>query len=221
MTFFKIFSGKKPKIAEKRAIIVDHREKNSLVGAELVKLGFELEFKQLSVADYLVKDIAIERKTINDLKTSIINKRLVNQLRELQQYKNRFLIVEGIDSSLYEGIIHENALRGFLISIGRDYEIPVLYTLNEKDTARYLSLMYLKGERGQPSLRASKIIHTEKEKIQYILEGFPSIGPVTAQKLIHHFKSIKAIANASLEEISAVIGDKAKTVRTLFDYHVT
>ena len=57
-------------------IIIDHREKNSLVSSELHKKGYEIEFQQLKVADYLVNDIAIERKTVSDFKSSIINKRM-------------------------------------------------------------------------------------------------------------------------------------------------
>ena len=42
MTFFNIFS-KKPIKEEKKTIIVDHREKNSLIPSELIKRGFQIE----------------------------------------------------------------------------------------------------------------------------------------------------------------------------------
>ena len=51
----------------KPKIIADIREKNSLVIAELIHLGADVELKHLNLADYIIsQDIAIERKTIND-----------------------------------------------------------------------------------------------------------------------------------------------------------
>ena len=55
-----IFS--KPKQREvkekpKQKIFVDYREKNSMVASELIHLGFEVEFLELKVGDYLIKVI--------------------------------------------------------------------------------------------------------------------------------------------------------------------
>ena len=88
-----------------------------------ISLGLEIEFRELKVADYLVKDTAIERKTVNDFISSMKNKRLIKQLEELQQYKNKLLLIEGIDEQdLYTDSedwigMHPNAIRGFLLSI--------------------------------------------------------------------------------------------------------
>ena len=76
-----IFSKRKSKPKKelpKVKIEIDYREQNCLVPSSLVKLGFEIEFKELKVADYLVKGIAIERKTVSDFLSSMINKRLAN-----------------------------------------------------------------------------------------------------------------------------------------------
>ena len=58
-----IFSKKQlktsKKIEPKTEIIVDYREKNSLVISNLIKLGFEIEFKELKIGDYIIKDIII------------------------------------------------------------------------------------------------------------------------------------------------------------------
>ena len=87
--FENIFSRKHPVIKEPPKIvgkiIADYREKNSLVPANLIKLGFEVEFRELKVADFIVKDTAIERKTVKDFISSMINKRLLKQLEEIQK----------------------------------------------------------------------------------------------------------------------------------------
>ena len=66
MTFFNIFSKEKIKSKEQNSekIIVDNREKNSLVPSELSKNNINFEFQQLPIADYIINDFAIERKTI-------------------------------------------------------------------------------------------------------------------------------------------------------------
>ena len=80
MPFQDIFSKKegrkKSKNEKRKTIIIDHREKNSLVPSELSALGFQIEFKQLEIGDYIINNTIIERKTSSDLKSSIINKRI-------------------------------------------------------------------------------------------------------------------------------------------------
>ena len=220
MPFLNPFSKKKTKpIKEnpKIKIIVDNREKNSLVPSILIAKNFEIEFKQLLVADYLVHGTAIERKTISDLKSSIINKRIFQQMLEIKQYKKYFLIIEGNSGELYNNeIIHENAIRGFLLAISLDYQVPIILAKDEEDTANYLSLLAKKSPK-EASLRASKIFLTEKERLQFILEGFPNIGPVTARKLLDNFNSLKNIANASQEDLEKLIGKKAEALYKLFN----
>jgi len=220
MTFFDIFSRKKPLIKEetKEKIIIDYREKNCLVGSELKSLGFEIEFKELKVADYLVKDVAIERKTVNDFVSSMINKRLLNQLEELQQYNNRLLIIEGIDEQeLYsdsKGGMHPNSIRGFLLSILLKYKVPIIYTKNYKDTAKFISVLSKRKEK-EMSLNVNKKSLNKKERLQFILESFPGIGPKNARKLLKKFKTLQGVINASEEELKEIIGKKAEILTKL------
>jgi Fanconi anemia group M protein len=206
---------------EKQKILIDYREKNSLVASTLVELGFEVEFRELKVADYLVNNVAIERKTVSDFVNSIINKRIIRQLQELQQYENKLLIIEGIDEQeLYSDdntenrLIHPNAIRGFLLSVTIKHKIPVILTKNYEDTARYLAVLARKKEK-ESSLNVTKKSLNKKERLQFILESFPGIGPKTAKRLLQHFKSIKNIANASVEELTEVIGKKADIFKLL------
>jgi len=210
--------GKENQPKPKPKIIVDHREKNSLVISELISLGIEIEFRQLKVADYLVRDVAIERKTINDFVNSMINKRLFNQIQELQQYKNRLLLVEGIDEQeLYsddESGVNGNAIRGFLLSILLKYNIPIIFTKDYEDTAKFISVLSKKQSK-ELSLNAKKRILNKKEQLQFIIESFPGIGPITAKKLLSKFKTIQNIISASEDELKNTIGKKAEVVKRL------
>jgi ERCC4-type nuclease len=206
-------------------ILADYREKNCLVASYLTSHGIEVEFKELKVADYLVKGVAIERKTISDFISSMLNKRLIKQLEELQQYPEKLLIIEGIeeqelysdeDYALEKRSTHPNSIRGFLLSILLKYKVPIIFTKNQKDTAIFISLI-AKKQNQEMSLRAVKKILSPKEQTLYILEGFPGIGPKTAKKLIKEFKSINKIANTSLEDLRKIIGKKADSFKEIIN----
>jgi ERCC4-type nuclease len=212
---FDIFS--KPKQREvkekpKQKIFVDYREKNSMVASELIHLGFEVEFLELKVGDYLINNIAIERKTVSDFIASMINQHLRKQLDELQQYENKLLLIEGIEEhELYsdnsEGM-NANAVRGFLLSILLKHKIPIIFTKNAEDTAKFIYVLARKKET-ESSLNATKKSFNKKEQMQFIIEGFPGIGPKTAKKLLEKFKTMKNIFSTSQEELEKEIGKKA------------
>jgi Fanconi anemia group M protein len=218
-----IFSRRKSKIKKqlpKQRILVDHREKNSLVPSSLINLGLEVEFKQLKVADYITRGVAIERKTVSDFISSMINKRLPKQLEEMQQYERRLLIIEGIEEQeLYSETnagINPNAIRGFLLSILLRYNVPVVFSKNQKDTAIYISLI-AKKKKTEQSFQVTKRNLTKKEQMQFIVESFKGIGPKNAQKLLKKFGTLRNIFNASQEQLRELLGKKSEVFNILED----
>jgi ERCC4-type nuclease len=199
---------------EKRPIVIDHREKNSLVPSELMKLGFIPEYKQLLLGDYHIGKTIIERKTLQDLQGSIINKRIFSQLKDLNP-KNSLLIIEGTiaDNKL---TIHENALKGFLLSLATEYKIPFIFTENEAETAMYIYILAKKTKKNI-SLRQTRSSLSKTEQQQFILEGFPGIGPKAAQTLIEEFQSLSKIFKAPLAKIEKLLGARAKDFKELLD----
>ena len=198
-------------------ILVDYREKNSLVPTQLIKLGFEIEFQELKVGDYIVKDVVIERKTVSDFRTSMINKHLHRQIEELQQYKNKLLIIEGIDQEeIYpeNNTINPNALRGFLLSIVMKYKLPTIFSRNPEDTARFISVLSKKKSK-ELRLNASKKNLNKKEQMQFILESFSGIGPKNAKKLLEKFSTLQNIFSAPQDELQKIIGKKAEVFMLL------
>ncbi|HKL24575.1 MAG TPA: ERCC4 domain-containing protein [Candidatus Nanoarchaeia archaeon] len=230
-----IFSSLRKENKEKtkkeiKKIIIDHREKASLVPSYLRRQDFEIEFKQLNVADYLLRGIAIERKTIQDFINSMLNKRLSKQIKDLQQYKKRLLIIEGIEEEelYYENEkevdsknnngLNPNSIRGFLLSITLKYNIPIIYTKNEEDTAKYLEVLNKKSFASKDkSWQAQKINLDKYEQLQFVIESFPGIGPKTSRKLLERFGTIQNIILAPTESLEEVLGKKAETVREIIE----
>ena len=212
-TIFNIFSKRPFEKKEKKGIIVDYREKNSLVIANLVSLGIKIEFGELKVGDYIAGDVIIERKTISDFISSMLNKRLLQQVEDLKQFENRLLIIEGIEErELYNDSngtgVSANAIRGLLLSITIKHRIPVIFTKNAEDTAKYL-LVLLNKKENEISMHTKKKGRNKKEQLQFILEGFPGIGPKTSKKLLKEFKTIQNVINADIEHLRKIIGKKA------------
>ena len=204
----------KPKIIP--TIIADIHEKNSLVISELKSSNqVKLEIKSLKIGDYLIGKTIIERKTTNDFVSSMINKRLIQQLRQMKKYKSQLLIIEGDFESLYR-LKNSNSVRGFIISILTNYQIPIIFTKDYNDTAQYL--ITLAKQQLKPKIESSlhsRIPKTIQEQKQYILEAFPGIGPATSKKLLKEFKTLAATLTATTEELEKILRKKAKDFKKI------
>lgn len=215
--FINIFSKRPKKIIRDQAeIIADYREKNSLVISKLKKLDAIVELKELKVGDYIANSTVVERKTIPDFLSSMKNKRLTKQLEELQQYKNRLLIIEGFkEKDIYrESSINENAIRGFLLSICLKHNVPIIFTKDEEDTSKFLIILAKKKET-PASLNATKKALNQKEQMQFILESFPGIGPKKSKLLLEKFGSLQNIFTADMLDLKKILGKKASVFEIL------
>ena len=210
-------------------IIADKREKNSLVIAELNEEGISVEMKQLEVADYLIsKDIAVERKTVNDFITSMLNKRLFKQLSDLKEnYSKPLLIIEGIEEQdIYKSDrhpkLHPNAIRGMILSILLEFSIPVIFTKDYIDTAQFLILLAKRQEKParEISLKAKRRAFSLAEQQQFIIESLPGIGPILAKELLKKFRTVKGVINANkaeLQKVKKINKKKADNIKRLLE----
>jgi len=213
MTFYNIFSkkekNKKDKDNEnKKTIIIDTREKSSLVPSCLLEKKAKIHFETLEIGDYLIDSIIVERKTFSDFQSSIINKRLFKQLEEMKKYPKQLLIVEGKSNNKEDRFLHENAIRGMLLSCLLDYQIPIIFSEDEEDTASYL-LVLAKKQNTPLSIRPSRSDMSKEERKQFILEGFDGIGPTTAKQLVKENKTLRKIFSLKKEELEKSIKKKS------------
>lgn len=219
MTFYNIFSNKpsdESNMQNKNPIIIDQREKQSLVIANLTEKKANYKFELLGIADYLIGNIAIERKTFSDFISSMINKRLVKQLNEIKKYSRYFLIIEG--ERFCDSPNLRKATRGMILSIITSFQIPIIFTENEEETADTLIMLAKQNEKPaqEQSIRHTPSGLTKAQQKQFILEGFSGIGPTTAKKLLKEFSSIKNIINASEEDLKKVIGKKSEGFKIVY-----
>lgn len=223
MPFHNIFKlTRKQKKKPRPTIIADIHEKNSLILSELHEnKNIKLELKSLKIGDYLIGKTIIERKTVNDFISSMLNKRLIQQLKQMKKYKQQLLIIEGIDEQkLYreDTKLNPNAIRGFILSIITNYQIPIIFTQDYKDTVKYLIILAKQQLKPKTEITLhQRIPKTIKEQKQYILEAFPNIGPITAKKLLKKFKTLNNTINASAEELQETLKSRTKNFKELLE----
>jgi len=191
-------------------IIVDNREYRSNVIRFLSGKDVEIESQQLDVGDYVLSSrIGVERKKVDDFLNSLIEGKLFFQMRKLRDaYSRPVLILEG-EGLLTKRNISHNAIFGSLVSIIVDFGTPIITTKSAHETA---DLLYVMANREQKEGNRAVAIRGEKwsmsipEQQQFIMEGLPNISAVLAKRLLQNFGSIKAVVNASEEELCTVQG---------------
>jgi len=201
-------------------ILADHREKDNKIVKELIDLGVSVKTAQLESADYIVSGkVGVELKKIPDFVASIIDGRLLDQVKDLQRnFEKSVLIIEGEEDIYSIRKVHANAIRGMLASITLGFNVPILYTKNPRDSASLLAVMAKREQdKGRDfSYHAAKP-KTVKEQLEFIVSSLPNLGPQNAKRLLEKFGSIKNLINARKEELTALDGIGEKTAERLLE----
>ncbi len=205
------------------AVLADHREKDNKTVKELLELGISVRTTQLEAADYLVSGkVAVELKKVPDFVASIIDGRLLDQMREIKKsFDKAVLIIEGEEDMYAIRKVHANAIRGMLASIALDFNVSILHSKNPKETAGLLAVM---AKREQEKDRDFSY-HERKprslaEQQEFIVSSFPGVGVQNARKLLQHFGSLQKLVNASSAEMKAVEGIGGKISERLWKLFV-
>ena len=125
-------------------LYIDTREP-PIMGQKIAELcPIPIEFKMMETGDYVIEDVAVERKSPNDFALSIMgqetdhNGRLFTQSERLQQFPHRFIFVTGTLDDITVNI-HRHALLGALASV-MAHGVCVCFGLNNEDDFVYLLL---------------------------------------------------------------------------------
>ena len=193
---------------QKITIIVDYREKGSDVMKELVNMGISLQLERLESADYLCSaQCAVEFKTVDDFVTSLVDGRMLEQLRNLKKFNKPLILVQGTEDMYAIRKVHAHAIQGMLAAITVSFGIPLLQTKNAKETASLLAVI---AKREQDTGRDVQL-HAKKpatlaEQQEYVISALPSVGLKLAQQLLRNFGSVEKLVNASIDELKNVEG---------------
>ena len=115
-------------------LLVDDRERkvlNSLLEAN----GVECEVQRLLTGDYISNEICIERKTIDDFCSSILDGRLKKQVERMKkEFKHCFILISG---SICErkSNIKERSVLGQIVSLIIRHKINIIMVDNDEQMA--------------------------------------------------------------------------------------
>jgi DNA excision repair protein ERCC-4 len=200
-------------------IIADERERRSGVPDALRSIGAMVDYRVLDVADYLVGNYAVERKSVRDFFSSLYSGRLFDQAHRLgEAYDTNFLIVEGNLWKDPDEIKNPRSLWGALISTVLDFELNTFFSPNTDETAQFLYALGTGGRHrkgtGPPPLIVRKPKTTDTGRIQVsILSSMPGVGPQMAEQMLAHFGSLRKVFAASVTELA--VGAKLSRAKAL------
>lgn len=210
---------------EEIKMFADYREKGSGVIRELAESGVVISLEKLEHADYIVSSrCGIEIKRVGDFVDSIIDGRLLEQIKNLKNsFERPVVIIEGTEDIYAVRNVHSNSILGMMATIAVSYGIPIIHTRNFRETASLLHII-AKREQGEGGkgfgLHADRKPATLKEQQEYVVSSLPGINLTLSKPLLRRFKTIKNIVNASaegLQEVEKIGPAKAKQIKDVVE----
>ncbi len=182
----------------KPRVVIDSRESRTKV-LRLLKESCEVEMIPLASGDYQISDdIIFERKSYNDLVSSIKDGRIFAQCKELKDaFAQPAIILEGrrqFNKKYYQPYIDKNSYYGALLSVCIGFGIPIIPTDSAVETAHMIELAAKRIQKGESERKfrtnTRKKPKTIKEQQQFFLESLPGIGPGLAEKIAEKYKGL-------------------------------
>jgi len=203
-------------------IIADVRESVFVVQA-LQEMKAEVDEKTISPGDYVIGEgFAVERKTFRDFVSSIFKKRLFEQLERLRRaYERCCLVVEGDIGYGLAGLSNPMVFWGALAHITAEWNIPVVFTTNEEQTAQFL-FSIAKKLQTEKEVTVEAVYKPKRYSLadqqRFSVQGLPTVGPKSADKLLKRFDSVRRVFMAREYELRRVEGFGEKRAREISQF---
>jgi len=205
-------------LVKKPTIIADYREKEII---ELLKQNRNINVIEENLdVDFIIGDIGIERKSINDFINSIFDKRIFEQVMKKSNFKKFLIIVEGRSYYLDEN--EKEIFYGMLSKILTLENISIIFTEDIYETSKLLEKICEKYSSDFivfPKTKTKKKFKEIDKAVISVLVSFPGISYKTAEKILKKFKSIKNFVNAEKHKLRGILGEKrAEKIFKIINY---
>ena len=184
--------------------------------------NIEVKRDQLEIGDYLLPDsTVIERKTVSDFLSSIIDGRIWMQAKNLTQYENPMIVIE--TQNKWKNFYFSNAkyphkvYYSTISTLAYSFSIPVITVDSRYDTIDFLEALWKKITSKPASRPVKKMRQTASfdEVRENVLAQIPGISIVKAKALLHNLKTIQKIAEANKDELTNIEGIGKKLAETI------
>lgn len=210
-------------------VVADERERASGVPEELSKLNVRVYFSRLPVADYVLNpELAVERKSVRDLVSSVYDSRLFYQAAKISAaYAKPFLLVEG-DSKEVESLASNlKSFYGAIANVTLAYGLRVLYTANPRETALAIAEL-LNHARAKPLARMPSEMPPKAKSVPqqqlYLVSSIPGIGRKLAERLLSKYGTPRRVMSLTAGELAMTQGvgwKRAEKIREVLDTRFT
>ena len=210
-------------------VVADEREKAGGVPDELSKLNVRVYFSRLPVADYVLNpEIAVERKSVRDLVSSVYDSRLFYQAARISAaYAKPFLLVEG-DSKEVEGLAKNlKSFYGAIANVTLAYGLRVLYTASPKETALAIAEL-LAHARAKPLVKMPSEMPPNAKSVPlqqlYLVSSMPGVGRKLAERLLSKYGTPRRVMNLTAGELALTQGigwKRAERIKAMMDAKFT
>lgn len=206
-------------------VVVDEREKASGVPDELAKLNVRVYFSRLPVADYVLNpEIAVERKSVTDLVSSVYDSRLFDQAARISAaYAKPFLLVEGDSKEVGSLARNLKSYYGAIANVSIAYGLRVLYTANPTETALAISELLVHARAKPLSRMPSEVPRKAKStplQQVYLVSSLPGVGRRLAEKLLSKYGTPRRVLSLTSGELAMTAGigwKRAEKVKEVLD----
>jgi len=193
------------------SVVIDHREQPSGIPDILSDWNLEVKIETLKIGDYLISEkVCCERKEGRDFYSSMFSgeRRLFEQAHTISEaYELPVWIVEGTIPSLPSTA---NSIAGALLSLSLDFNIHLLFSSNNLDTARFIRLLCKREQedkRGTISIhRPKKPADSTQKKQLYLVSSFRGWSGEIARKALVYSHSPRKLFSLTLEDLMKIGG---------------
>ncbi len=206
-------------------VVADEREKASGVPELLSKLGLRVYFSRLPVADYVLNpELAVERKTVRDLVSSVYDSRLFYQAARISAtYAKPYLLVEGDPKEVEKVARNVKSFYGAIANVTLSYGLRLLYTADEEETAIAIAAL-LAHARSKPLARMPSELPPKAKSLPqqqlYLVSSMPGVGRRLAEKLLLKYGTPRRVMSLTAGELAMTQGlgwKRAEKIRDTLD----
>ena len=213
-------------------LVIDSRENSQLydyVELEAHRLMIVTEKQWLEIGDYVYGDVCFEAKSSSDFLQSVINKRIWNQLDNMDRhYEHTYVIIHG---SLHEAMdfpkyskmkiskeMLHNKFFGAIGKISLDTVCKVMWFENPKKAAQIITTICKMRPINRKVMNPAllKSITTGDLRLD-LLCTIKGVSETKAKKLIRAYGSVMEIGETSAEELCNIDGIGLTTAQRIID----
>jgi DNA excision repair protein ERCC-4 len=207
--------------AEPPKIVVDVREFRSSLPSLLHGSSIQIIPVTLTVGDYILSpDMCVERKSVPDLQHSFKNGRLFNQVEKMSKhYKYPIVLIEFDQNKSFTlemfgdrtSAINEHDIQSKLVLLTIHFpRLKLIWSSSPYQTAEIFQELKRKNTEPDP-YKASLIGLGDlfNETPQDMLRTIPGVTSINMELIMRKWDNLAGLANASEEDIHAVVGREA------------